>query len=480
MFFFLGYGQHFFDPPSGIHYIRQTDSLSFVDYYYHYENNFFAPGIYNQESYEGKSACEFPILYYFVSLIYHVFGRQLFILKVVNLILAYVGILSIYKISLHYLKDHEYSIITTLFIFTSTVFNYYSFNYLPDLAAFGFISWGIQLLVCNDSNNNKKNLFGIILITCGALIKITFLIAPIALLMTKLVIDLKIHRRITLNKKSILGIIFSVLSIFGWNLYVLYYNNANNSTYFTTSPRAIWSLDKLQIDTTWDFITHYWYNSYLAIPSHQSLTVLLLISIVLILKVSIQIRQMFLWMILGSVCYFILFFSQFKDHDYYSIELFPLVITILITGIYSLIKQISNKYFHIVAKILLVGIVIYGMNFSRNKLTERRLFTDNGINQTGLTLSTYKKQLQDIIPAKSKVLLIPDLSMNGGFLAIERKGWILNSVEELNQEKINYFTQNGMEYIILLDTTQQNQLDTQFNFKKFNIGSIRIYSAGPR
>lgn len=91
-----------------------------------------------------------------------------------------------------------------------------------------------------------------------------------------------------------------------------------------------------------------------------------------------------------------------------------------------------------------------------------------------------EKQLQDIIPAKSKVLLIPDLSKNGGFLAIERKGWILNSVEELNKEKINYFTQNGMEYIILLDTTQQNQLDTLLNIKKTNIGSIRIYSAGPR
>ena len=53
------------------------------------------------------------------------------------------GVFSVFRLSHLLLKDYAYAILIALFLFTSTVFNYYAFNYLPDAPALGFtlIGW---------------------------------------------------------------------------------------------------------------------------------------------------------------------------------------------------------------------------------------------------------------------------------------------------------------------------------------------------
>ena len=139
IFFFFGFDKIFFSGPQGIHFIRQTDSLSFVSQYYNFGYDFFNPKIFNMDSVDGRAVSEFPIIYYLTALLYSIFGVKVYLLKILNLIISYIGVYCVYKVSYYILKDYVYAFLISLFLMTSTVFNYYSFNYLPDPSALAFV-----------------------------------------------------------------------------------------------------------------------------------------------------------------------------------------------------------------------------------------------------------------------------------------------------------------------------------------------------
>jgi len=68
IFFFLEFEKVFFLGPRGIHFMRQTDSLSFVSQYFNEGFNFFNPKLFNLKNIEGRAACEFPIIYYLTAI----------------------------------------------------------------------------------------------------------------------------------------------------------------------------------------------------------------------------------------------------------------------------------------------------------------------------------------------------------------------------------------------------------------------------
>ncbi len=58
-YLFAGTFWQLFEFPQGIHFIRQTDSLSFLSNYYHFAAGFFEPQVFNLSSTDGKAANEF-------------------------------------------------------------------------------------------------------------------------------------------------------------------------------------------------------------------------------------------------------------------------------------------------------------------------------------------------------------------------------------------------------------------------------------
>ena len=138
IFFFLGYGDVFFSAPNGIHYMRQTDSLAFANQYYNNGFNFFNPQLFNLNSTDAKAACEFPLTYYITALFYNFTGTNFWMLRLLHLVILYTGIFFIFKLAFQIIQDYFYAVLISLFIFTSTVLNYYSFNFFPDVAALGF------------------------------------------------------------------------------------------------------------------------------------------------------------------------------------------------------------------------------------------------------------------------------------------------------------------------------------------------------
>lgn len=447
LFFVLGYSSRFFDGPEGIHYIRQTDSLAFIDHYQDNGHNFFKPGTSNLDSPEGNAACEFPAIYYLLSFFYLAFGKQFFFLKLFNLILSVVGLYNLLKLCQKIIKDHIYALLIVFFFFSSTIFNYYIFNFLPDAAALSltFIGWN---LFFNQWNNKAPQWHKpMLLFMLSGLIKVTYFISPIAIILFLLLRKYQGKRTLSL-KRLLIWFGGSVLVIATWNVYAILYNNHYNSEYFTTGARPIWGMPSSEVSKTWDHIYNFWLTDYFAHSSIHVLLGLLVLQFVFLKKAN-KLKPLILLLIAGSVCYFLLFFSQFKDHDYYALTLFPIFAFVLIGGIMTFKNLTQNKAIHIGGQLVFATIVIVGIVYSSNKLNTRYAEKEVFISEMGTTLDEHATDVKSTIQKDSKTLILKDLSKNGGLIAIDRQGWTLPSLNYCTKDTLSYFLKKGLSHVII-------------------------------
>lgn len=458
LFFFLGYHKIFFSKPFGVHFMRQTDSLSFASNYFNNGFHFFKPQLYNLKNIDGMAACEFPITYYITAILYTFFGKHIVIQKLLHLIIIYFGVYSIFKLCNYILKDYTYSILISLIVFTSTVFNYYSFNYLPDIPALGFIFMGWFYIYKYQVNSRKTTLLiSFLFFILGSLIKVTYLINPLAVLVLS-GFSLIFHKKnpILANSKRILVIgIISLLPIILWNIYVLQFNDLYNSHSFNTKAFPIWKLNHEKIMVIWDYVTNYWYNSYFSKSVFRLIYAFALFQVIYIKKSDKKIFTQVLILFLGSLAYFILFYRQFKDHDYYFLAFFPLALLILVNGIKTLQNITQKNKFHIVVKLILLLIIATGINHSRNKIEKRQVYKIDNYSRAGLLINENDESIKNLnLDSKAKFIVAPDLCQNGGLFFLDRSGWNIEKSEQITLEKIKEYKIQGADYLLLVSSDE--------------------------
>ena len=454
LFFFLGFNNVFFSGPMGLHFIRQTDSLSFASLYLRNGFDFFHPQLYNLSSTDGKAACEFPILYYVTAILYTLLGKKLFLLKLLHLIIVYTGVFYIFRMAYQLLKDYFYAALISLFLFTSTVFNYYSFNYLPDAGALGFVFIGWSLFFRYQGNHKKKTLLlSFLFFTLGSLIKVTYLINPLAVMVFS-AYALLFHKKNLMTKSRakntiIYGIIGVALVIL-WNVYMIYYNALNNATYFNTTANPIWALTKENIAVVWDYISNYWYSKYFAESAFHLLLIVLMLQIVFLKKSDPKVSLPAVVLFFGSIVYFVLFYAQFKHHDYYFMAFFPLVILVLVNGIRTL-QNISKKpLLHLAVKLVFLTIVIVSINYSRMKLSDRYTHGYDDFSRIGFLIEENANGIKYLnIPEDAMFIVAPDYCPNGGLLFLDRMGWNIGPVEKITSGRIQHYNKLGATYLLL-------------------------------
>jgi len=474
LFFFLGFWEMFFLGPQGIHFMRQTDSLSFASQYFNNGYRFFEPQLFNLKNIDGNAACEFPITYYLTALLYSVFGKNVLILKLLHFIILSLGVFSVFRFSYHLIKDYIYASLLCLFLFTSTVFNYYSFNYLPDAPALGFIFFGWFFIFEYLRDKKRKTLIAsFVFFTLGSLIKVTYLINPLTVLVLALFTVLfkkdEIMHKVTAKKIIFWGFLGLTIVLI-WNIYILYYNSISDSNSFNTRPLPIWNLSMDQIVEVWDYMRNYWYNKYFAHSSFHFLFIILLFQIVFAKKSSYKLSILILILILGSLAYFVLFYSQFKDHDYYFLAFIPLTIFVIINGIKTLQNITKNKYFHIVTKLILFVITIVGINYSGMKLQNRYEIINDDFSRTSQLIHENIKNIEKWnFPEHSKFIIAPDLCQNGGLFFLDRIGWNIEKKEDITVDKINHYKDLGADYLLLVSDEYAflsiNEISSELTFK---------------
>ena len=131
---------------------------------------------------------------------------------------------------------------------------------------------------------------------------------------------------------------------------MLYYNSKNNATTFNTKALPIWDIDQQEISNVVDHITEYWYNSYFYPSTFHLLLILCILSVVFYKKRTGNLSVITAILFAGSSAFFILFFAQFKDHDYYFMTFLPFFLLLLIHGIKTFSNLTHDFFIHSIAR----------------------------------------------------------------------------------------------------------------------------------
>jgi len=218
----------------------------------------------------------------------------------------------------------------------------------------------------------------------------------------------------------------------------------------------IWKISREEISIVWDHFTNYWYRSYFSRNMFHLIFLAAVFQIIYIRKSDTVFSILTLITFVGSLCYFILFYSQFKDHDYYFFVFFPLAVFILINAVITLKNLKLLPVFDIVTKIIIVIIIITGINYSRQKLKMRYDNAMDDYSRAGLIIQANKPDIDSLgISADARVIVAPDLTQNGGLLMLNRMGWNIERAEQISIERILSLKEQGSAYLVMVSNNNE-------------------------
>ncbi|MDZ4752811.1 MAG: glycosyltransferase family 39 protein, partial [Flavobacteriales bacterium] len=438
IFLLMGFLSILKEPPQGIHFIRQTDSLSFASNYYRNDFNFFEPAVFNQTSNNGQAACEFPVLYYLTSLLYLLFGESDTILRSLNLILSIIGLIYLFKSLYMITKDVCLSILLGSIPFASTIYLYYSANYLSDSGALSSTFIAVYFGLKHFQEKKSKHFFlACIFFTIASLLKIPFAIYFIAYVITVVLSWNSIFKVTQSNldalKRVILILICSALPLL-WYLYSIDYNERHHDYYFLTRSTPLWTLNKVQTDEVLHMAQR-WSNEYFYQPFQFLFTLGFLTMIVFGKRIPKKLLMFVLLILAGLACYLVLFFEKFRDHDYYFLPFIPCLILFLLCAI-IVARSFQIRWLRLSIAITISLLLISGIIYSTGKLQNRYAIRGSDyFGKVGFQISDNKTWIeQNLQNEDSLLVIIGDPTLNGSLYSLKRKGWTIP--DTLNNQKM--------------------------------------------
>lgn len=452
--------------PGGIHFIRQTDSLAFASNYYHYQYSFFDPHVYSLFGDEGSAACEFPILYYITALIYRFTGEQFWVLRAINLLITTLGFISLFQFSKRNIADHFTSIIVALIPISSTVVLYYSTNFLVDSSALGLSLIGLNAYhkyICEKKKSNLNLAYAAFLFAC--LLKITFGILPLSLLLSTflgvLVNDRSIPSIYRRMKHEVFLFACFLLFTSMWYVYAIYRNALSHDDYFLTRVIPLWKLDPSDLKHTIEAVTINWKSSYYYEETRYLFYLSLLVILLRWRKINPFLLRLFAIGVSGLVCYFILFFGQFKNHDYYFLPFVPFAAIALIAAS-SQIETVGHKLVKTLIKLTLAGILIGSIIYCAEKLSKRYSPGSDKFEYPGYELSDNTHSELHNTPINTRILILGDCARNGSLLFLQRKGYSFEDYDALLASTKKEIILNEVDYVYVYRLSGREFTDPRY------------------
>lgn len=440
----LGYYATFSKLPSGLHFIRQADGLSFSLNYAFHDAPFLTPENFNLFVKDGKAASEFPLIYKLASLTSSSSVGIAFSLRILHAIIFFGGIaFSVYSL----LKKNVSPLAIWgghLIILLSTVVLYYSNNYLPDIAALGCTIAAMSLIHEHDvSPSRRDNRLAIIFFIFASLFKITYAIYPLSWFFIGL-----LNRRqhiISFRNLSIW-----ILPVAAWWTYVTLYNKQIGNTYYFNRAIPIWQTPSDERAATWELILNYWRNSY--IP--ELTQILVFIAFVSLLFSLLTLRNQFTKLLLlafvGLICYVLLFFQKFRDHDYYFLVFIPFILHILILFLSNVQRYFSYKIGKTAVLIIILVAVTSAFAYVHPKIL-KRYSSENTLEDVREALATEVAALNNLDVGHEWVgIVVGDSTINGTLHMLERKGYILPTIPNSNDLAYWNKIKNKCDFILLI------------------------------
>ncbi len=462
-------------PPSSIHLWRQTDCLSITRHYYDNNLNFLDTQLFNflfKSHTSAKTLGEFPIIYYFVAILWKLFGVKIWIFRLVSLVLFVGALFSIYKVIVDITHEIRWSLFVVLILYTSPVFVFYSVSFLPDIHAISFSMLAISSFYSYFKRNFLFHFyFAMVLFSIAGMIKPTALI-PFCMLIGLFFMHLgKINRIKGIFKPNIHHLFGSLLVISTnvlWLFWVRHYNDLYGGWFTYNVIFPVWNYSSSELGQYAMQFRSFLVNQAFSRTVLYSLVVITILIYSTLRKTDKFVGYTLTLAIFGGGCYVILFF-KWDVHDYYLLTLFIIPLLIFTIGIVQL-KQINpnmlgSKAIGLVAFLLLAYNIWYcrsNMELRYCPSSEKTYLSTSSepeVNNFKYSHWSYQQHFQALneiepylisigIAQEDKVISLPDETFGASLFLMNKKGWTGYGLQ-LTNEGINERIDKGAKYLIV-------------------------------
>lgn len=449
-----------FVKPQSLHLMRQTNCLSMAQNYFQKDISLWKPEIHNHfcdEGLSGKSAAEFPIIYYFVGHIWKYFGKSEGFFRIINLGILLIGLLALFEIAKELFKNSWFAGFLVLLLFTSPMLVFYSMNFLPNGPSFGMVLLAWYFIF--RFHKIKKTYYlwiATLLFSLAIVVKIAAAISFIALigwLIFENIFRKKEERIIPMRLLYVVQIVVVFLLSFGWYYYVEYYNKLHKGAFSFHGIWPVWDMNKEMFDKVIENIRVIFFKDYF-LSTVQYITLALWIVVLVFWKKLNDIQKFFTVVLpLGAVMYLALWFQVLEAHDYYLINLL-IVFAFIWLQFFYLIRN-KKLWNHPLFYALLGGLLLYSTYHCNNQLEERHKGWMNDWYDTKLeTLTELAPIFKECgITVEDKVISIPDLTVCSSLYLMGRCGYTDFASDFSKDEIFRKRIEQGAKYLIINDTT---------------------------
>lgn len=470
IFTLLGYGFLLNDLPQSKHFWRQSDGAAIALNYFTNGMQFFKPEILHQladNNQSGYAVGEFPILYYLVAILYHIFGYHIWVGRLFFFTLSAFGAFALYKIFHGITHKAILSLVLCFFIVFNPLLVLYNSTFIPDISALNLslIAWYLLLrywqMFPNDQTVKQRYFYwGITLILFASLIKLSAVSSLFIVIILFLLKGLKYKPyqiRFPVNRSVIIVFSVSFFVLITWYLWAKNYNVTHGNSYFAMRPCPIWDYEVCSHRSIVEIFRAIKKDLYPIIFSpviFYMLVLGLLIQIIFIKKTSAILSIIVGLLIMATLAFFTLFFGALYEHDYYLITLYLLPVFIMLNTIYVIKQWVLPKYDRWVLPVLFMLLISHLLYTSRRKSD----FFETGYNdyyRMFKVLTIEKNTINHFVPKESKVVIVPDETPNFSLLLLERKGWTYHPVKPNFEGHINQYKIHGAQYLVLMQAQQQ-------------------------
>jgi hypothetical protein len=481
--------------PQAIHSWRQADCASQALNYANRDFNFFKPQLHcliSDDYTTGYCAEEFPIFYYAVGVLYKIFGESEFIYRFLVILVYFIGLFYLFKTFNLFVSNKYLSIVLALFSFISPVIIFYTNNFLLNVPAlaFTYIGWYFFMLFYKEKKN-KHFYISIIYFALASLLKLSeamSLFVLMGLLVFERIpfIKFKNNKELIFNKffKFLVLLLIPFFVVILWYVYANYYNNIHKQLYYLFQFNPIWSMDLASIKLVWLSITERWYIQYYNPVMYKVFLGCVISAIIFYKRVNKAFVTIFILYSIGSFCFAMLYFSNLKEHDYYTISFFIIPFFLLLIPfqiIESFLKNVKNDSIKIISySVIICGmslLLVQNINYSHKKIIDRynwQYFPESTYRDL-FYIKDYLKQLG--IKPEDKFIAFPDASTCYTLYLIDQPGWT-NFLICNDPKAVNNMIEKGAKYIITVGTEpfQHEGLKPFLTNQIGERGAVRIFN----
>jgi hypothetical protein len=337
--------------PASMHQWGQCDRASIALNYYKENLSFLQPEVNNLDGdMTGKGVSELPIIQYTVAQLWKVFGFHEWMYRLIEVLLLFGGLYCLFLTFRLFVQNVFLCIVGTLMIFTSPIVVFYGNNFLADAPSFSFVlmAW-YYFFLFREREKPKPLLISIALFTMASLLKVSSMINLVAIGGIYLIerfprMQFGEGRKIFSGAmKPIVYFISTIILVMAWYAYARQYSDGHKSLIFLTGTRTFWHCDNKL------FVWQGFLKDMLPGVYHYYFLLLLCALFVLLLikgkKIPAILHHLLIFLALGVLSIFLLFYESFRLHDYYLVTLMVLPVFILL-GTFVLFERNYEKVVH--------------------------------------------------------------------------------------------------------------------------------------